>query len=142
MSIVLISGLVSVGCSSRYVGREPSVLLSAVCTLSSTCSKYLLEKVNERAGPCLLQLLSAQSLRLCIFIFPGAQSTYNKYPMREDREHLPVPPRCGRPCSSSYEGCPAESGKETAVAKHLPPVRPWRMLAFVILFYVTESSHR
>lgn len=94
-----------------YVGRVPSVLFSAVRTLSSMCSKYLLEKVSERAGPCLLQLPSAQSLRL--FIFTGAQSTYNKYPTREDREHLPVAPRCGRPCSSSYEGCPAECGKET-----------------------------
>lgn len=96
-----------------YVGRVPSVLFSAVRTLRSTCSEYLLEEVSERAGPCLPQLLSAQSLRLCTFIFAGAQSTYNEHPIREDRGHSPVPPRCGRPCSSSYEGCPAECGKET-----------------------------
>lgn len=74
--------------SARHAGRSPAALFSTVCTLTTTCSKYLLNKANEREGPHLLQLYSVQPLLLWILTFTGEQRIYNEHPKREDREHL------------------------------------------------------
>lgn len=96
----------------------------------------------EERGLVDCSLPSAQPLPLQILTFAGGESTYNnKHPVREDRQHVSVPPECGQLCSLGCEGGPAEFGKEAAVAT--PPTRQalGRLLTFGVLFYVAEFSH-